>query len=469
MKTAIKSFGAIVSSAVIFLGGCVEKQTATFQSLKNPEVAAQMKSFVAKKEAQADAAARATGKSIAPQFKPFFTAAEKGDWLTMSNLFPSLEVRTGQAESQGKNDLMDLKGIQWEALKEIWGAFYAFNDGNEKYSVTFGHDVIDSILPGSVYFGGTDRGRFIVTALQKSQVDGDPFFTLSQSALADGSYLDYLRSMYGGKIYIPTAEDSQKCFQDYIIDAQLRLKDNKLKPGEEITHDSNGQLKIGGEVAVMQINWLMVKTIFDKNTNREFYVEDFYPPGDWMYPHLEPHGLIMKINRQPLVELSDETVQQDHDYWTKCIEPMIGNWLEMDTSVEKVSAFAEKIYLKHDFNGFQGDPQFVQNDHSCTMFSMPRSAIADLYVWRMNQAANSLEKERMGREADFTFRQAIALCPYLPAAVFNYVNFLLSQNRVSDALLIAKTAAEIGSQIPYMKDNQYSILVQQLEQYQNAK
>ena len=38
------------------------------------------------------------------------------------------------------------------------------------------------------------RGGFWSPALEKSQADGDPFFTLTQNALADGTYLDYLRS-----------------------------------------------------------------------------------------------------------------------------------------------------------------------------------------------------------------------------------------------------------------------------------
>ncbi|MEJ0090280.1 MAG: hypothetical protein WDM80_11130 [Limisphaerales bacterium] len=179
----------------------------------------------------------------------------------------------------------------------------------------------------------------------------------------------------------------------------------------------------------------------------------------------------MKINRQPLMELSDETVKRDHDHWTKYIEPMIGDWLEPGTSVESVCEFARRIYLKRNLRGFKGDPQFVQNDRSCLMFSWPRSVIAGLYVWRVNKAASASEKERMAREADFAFRQAIALCPYSPYAVFKYVNFLLSQNRGSDALLIAKNAAEISGQIPSMREDakQYPILVQQIEQYQNMK
>jgi len=448
----------------LFFSGCAKKQTAVWDSLKDPKTTKQLKQFVAEKEAQANMATKAEGKEIAPQFKPFFAAAEKGDWLTMSNMFPNLQVRTGQAESQGKDDLIDLRGIQWEALKEIWGAFDEINEGDEKYAVAFGNDIIESIPPGSIYFGGTDSGRFIVTALQKSHVDGEPFFTLTQNALADGSYPDYLRSMYGGKIYIPTSEDLQNCFQEYTEYAQQRLKSNKLKPGEDVKMDANGQVQVSGQVAVMEINGLLAKVIFDKNNNHEFYVEESFPL-DWMYPYLEPHGLIMKINRQQLTELSDEIVQRDNDYWTKYVTPMIGDWLNKDTSVQKVADFADKVYVKKDLNGFTGDPQFVQNEYSCKMFSKLRSSLGGLYAWRARHATDADEKERMNDAADFAFRQAWALCPYSPEAVYRYVNLLLSQGRTADAVLVAETAAKM----PQLDGEQIHNLVTQLKQYQERK
>jgi hypothetical protein len=221
--------------------------------------------------------------------------------------------RNGALYGGTKRPDMTFRGIRWEAVKEIWGAFYDFNISGEKYSAAFGKDIFDSIPPGSIYFGGTDPGRFIVTALQKSHVNGDPFFTLTQNALADGSYLDYLRSMYDGKIYIPTDDDSQKCFQEYTEDVTRRQQNHHLKLGEDIHIDENGRIQVSGQVAVMEINGLLGKTIFDKNSNREFYIEESFPL-DRMYPHLEPHGLIMKINRQQMPELSDEVVQRDHDY-----------------------------------------------------------------------------------------------------------------------------------------------------------
>ena len=187
-----------------------------------------------------------------------------------------------------------------------------------------------------------------------------------------------------------------------------------------------------------------------------------------MYPLLEPHCLIFKINRQPASKLSDEAVQNDHDYWAKYVQPMIGGWLNDDTSVAEVAAFAEKTFGRRDFSGFKGDPRFVQNAYTHKMFSKLRSSIAGLYAWRVSHAAGTEDKDHMAREADFAFRQAWALCPYSPEAVFRYVNFLLAQKRFDDAVLVAETAAKM----PEMKGAdgaQLRSLVQQLKQYQKPK
>src|SRR5262249_46962940 len=133
---------------------------------------------------------------------------------------------------------------------------------------------------------------------------------------------------------------------------------------------------------VMAINALLAKEIFDKNPSREFYVEESFPL-DWMYPHLEPHELIMKINREPLARLSEEVVQRDHDYWQMRVNGMLGDWLTDDTSVQKVTEFAEKVYLHKDLSGFTGDTRFVSDNYGPKMFSKWRSSIAGIYAWRI--------------------------------------------------------------------------------------
>ena len=165
-------------------------------------------------------------------------------------------------------------------------------------------------------------------------------------------------------------------------------------------------------------------------------------PLDWMYPYLEPHGLIFKLNHQPLDELSDDVLQQDHDYWTKTASPLIGDWLNDDTSVKDVVNFAKKVFLKHDYSGFTGGTGYVENTYASRAFAWDRSNIAGLYVWRMNRAGTADEKARMAQAADFAFRQAIALCPFVKQTVNDYADFLTSQNRGDDAALVRQMARE---------------------------
>ena len=490
MKTTGKIAVAVLGTA-LFFAGCGKKQSASSWSLDKSEASAQLKQFIAAQETLARALAKQDGNKLPPEFDAFYQAAETGDWQDATNLFAQMRKRL-----DGDSSLL---GSWWSATLDAYGVFVVFPPG-DKYAIAFGNDIIKSIPAGSIYFGGADPGRFVVTALQKSRVDGSvlvggiltnlngttanhiarlnadgtldtaftsPFFILSQNPLADATYLHYLRTMYGGEIYTPTDEDLQKSLQDYTTDAQRRLahdqqfpnEPKQLQPGDEdITRDSNGRIQLRSHWNVIGIRELLTKTIFDKNSDREFYVVEGFPL-DWMYPYLEPHGLIMKINRQPLSALSGEIVQRDSDYWTNYLTPMIGGWLKPDTTIGEVAAFAEKIHVKKDLSGFAGDPQFVQSEYWSKGFSKLRGSIGGLYAWRAQHATDAAEKKRMNDAADFAFRQAWALCPYSPETVLRYVNLLTSQNRRADALRVAETAAKM----PEMKGNgQLSALVTEL-------
>lgn len=157
-----------------------------------------------------------------------------------------------------------------------------------------------------------------------------------------------------------------------------------------------------------------------------------------------------RCGRQSL-KLPNEIIKHNDDYWTKIIQPMIGDWLTEDTSVAEIAAFAKKAFLRRDFDSFTGDPQFVDSapvtscndvEPACETFSQARASIADLYLWRMNHTANAAEKERMAHEADFAFRQALALCPYNFEAVGEYTAFLNNRNRAADAALIGAMAQQ---------------------------
>ncbi len=444
-RTARLQMVAIIS--VIFcagwlISGYAAENSASFWSLKDPKLAGNLQRFIKDKEAQekvlivADEqnpqlTEKGTRKFVHPDCGPFFAAAERGDWQTVSNLWSGMRERVGTYSADKY-----IHGSWMAPMVEIYGAVEAFNAGNEKYSAVYGKDIINSIPPGSIYFGGTDPGRFIVTAMSKSQTSGDPIFTLTQNALADSTYVGYLHSIYGNQINLPTEQDAQQAFMDYISDVTKRSKADQLKPGEQFKPDADGRVQISGVVSVMAINGLLAKDIFDRNTNRDFFIEASWPL-DWMYPNLEPHGLIMQIHRRPVKSFSLIVVQQDHDYWVNLVKPMIGDWLDYDTPLAQVTAFADKVYGRHDLNGFQGDPGFVQSGYASKAFCKLRSSLADLYVWRMNHATNDPEKARMTREADFAYRQALALYPYSPEVLTKYEAFLKSQGRDADAALIA--------------------------------
>src|SRR5262249_47998872 len=244
------------------------------------------------------------------------------------------------------------------------------------------------------------------------------------------------------EMQIATPEDFSRCFQEYLSDAQRRLQANQLKPGEDVRIVGN-RLQANGQVAVMSINALLTKVMFDKNPKSEFFVEESFPL-DWMYPHLTPFGVIMKINREPLLELSDDIIQKDHEFWSKYSERLIGNWITYDTSIKEITDFVEKVYQRRNFTGFKGDRRFVRDDQAQKSFSKLRSSIANVYAWRVaNSRPGTPEHAKYLKEADFTFRQAFAFYPSSPEAVYRYAQLLTLTSRFDDAIAVAQTCLKL--------------------------
>jgi RNA polymerase sigma factor (sigma-70 family) len=433
----LMAYAKLKTAALLGAGFLIAGGTAVVLSQVTPSRQSQtllLKDFVAQKEAQATAAAEAAGTELLPEYKSLFAAAGQGTWPEIRKLWENLRRRAPQF---GGNDGR-LMGTQWETIKEVWGAYDNIEGGKVKYPLDFASNIIESIPAGSIYLGGTDPGRFLITALQKSQTNADPFFTLTQNALADTSYLAYLQSFYGGKISIPTEKDSKRMYED-------------------------AKARAAGSVTVPEMNGNLTRFIFDKNPDREFYVEENLPI-DWMMPYLEPHGLIMKLNRQPLPRLTEGTTQEDHDYWTKKLSPVIGDWLHDNTQVKEVCAFTQKVYLQHNLSGFKGDPEFARNDWAQKWLSKLRISIAGLYVWRagvpqlgrpapaQNGLTSESERQRLEEEADFAFRQCVALCPRSPEVAYYYSSFLMHQQRNADALLVGELALRFDPKNPQLQD-----------------
>ena len=402
----------------------------------------QLKRFVAEKRAYAESICAAEGKEMFPEIRTVYDAADKGDLETIAKTLDHLRWLAPGADHRDWSKYC-LRS-QWCIAAEVWGVFREFWPPGEKYTIQFGRDVIASIPPGSIYFGGNDPGRFAITTLCKSHTSGDPFFVLTQNALIDKTYLRYLAGMYGSQIYIPTEEEFTTTYENYVREALQRQKENKLIPGEFLK-EVNGKVEVNGVVGVMMLNAVLSKLMFDKNPDRDFYIEEAFPL-EWMYPHLTPHGLILKINRQPPAELDAALVQRDRDYWKHRLRPILGDWLDQNTSIAEVASFAERVHLRKDLTGFDGDPEFIHNDAPQRMFSKLRSSLGGIYAWRAQHAESTAVKSQMAAEADLAFRQAFALCPRSAEAVFRYVNSRIPQQRFDDAILIAETHAKFADE-----------------------
>jgi tetratricopeptide (TPR) repeat protein len=431
--------------------------------------------------------------------------------------------------------------------------WYKSEQRDHWFGYWFGHDMFTppfGIYPemtrDAILFGGTDPGRFFPTNMiffesfiphncqpqEDQKFDRRDVYIITQNALADGTYLQYIRAQYfrsaekdpvffselfkyvvgipfgpdsannpivtgvasalnyvldrpltafgasvekrrraegvypPKEIYTPSPEDSQQCFEDYTADVQRRQAANQLKPGEDV-EIRGGRVQVSGQVAVMEINGLLCRVIFDHNPTNEFFVEESFPL-DWMYPYETPFGIIMKINRNPLPELTPDIFKKDHEFWSKYSDRLIGNWITYDTTVQQIADFAEKLYLHNNYEGFKGDRRFIRDDDGQKAFSKLRSSIGGLYAWRCfantcppeYRQKTAADQDALIRETDFAFKQSFAFCPYSPEAVYRYVNFLLQLNRLDDASIVAQTCLKLD---PF--NDQIQGLVDQLKKF----
>jgi len=282
------------------------------------------------------------------------------------------------------------------------------------------------------------------------------FTTLDGPFTAWGAHVEKRRRAEGvyppNEIYIPSPEDSQRCFEEYARQKQLTSTD--------------GRIQISGQVDVMNINGLLCKVIFDHNPTNEFYIEESFPL-DWMYPYETPFGIIMKINRQPVPELTADVFDRDHKFWSDYTTRLCGNFITYETSVKEICDFAQRTYIRNNYKGYKGDPAFVRDADGQKAFSKLRSSQAGMYAWRLTpqcppefRQKSQATQNALIRETDFAFKQAFAFCPYSPEAVYRYVNFLLPLGRFDDAILVAETCQKLD---PY--NTSISELIRQLQSF----
>jgi len=212
---------------------------------------------------------------------------------------------------------------------------------------------------------------------------GSPdIYIITQNALADNSYTDYIRAIYGQAIKLPTTQDVNRAFQSYA---------GRIPQNAGVTVDKSGKVSVQGVQGVMEINGIIAKSIFEMNKDKhDFYVEESYVI-DWMYPYLAPCGVIMRLMPDK-IKLTDDMIASDTHYWESLCRELLGR-----------SDFAQDVMAQK-------------------AFSKLRCAQAGIYAFHSRYDL-----------AEAAFKQALELYIVSPETNFRLADLYLKQGKAEQA------------------------------------
>ena len=343
------------------------------------ELGKHFRKFAALKQAEIQQVAEAKGTDLPAQVDAFFAAIRSNQWSRAEAVYMAFKH---SARRQGDNDASALS----TGMHDVSGVYDLTDDWNSQLMKLYVDEALRAVPDGSIVFGGTSEGRFFITYGAQVQQKGK-VTVVTQNALADNTYVDYLRHAVGKRISVFPVEDSASAFQEYVEDVKAGRRDSKGSMSIE-----GGRVKITGVHAVMDINGILARRLVEMNQDaHDFYVEESYII-DWMYEYLTPHGLIMKLNKRPIETLPMATVKADKKYWQ-----------DLESKLNSI-------------------PDFSQTDAARKAFSKCRCAIAGLYA-----------HHDMKTEAEAAFRQALRLCPSSPEANFRFADLLKKSGEYGEA------------------------------------
>jgi hypothetical protein len=265
--------------------------TATTEEI----VASKVSQFARSRRELVRAIGRRLKKEVPPEVDRFFDAIESGQWDEIKARWDPLARRSGQYD-YSTNDWAELAPF-WPAVLDAYGVAEQAHEWPAQQLLDYGNAILGSLRPGMVYVGGTDNGRWIPELL--NETSGDQHIVVTQNALADAGYLDFINTLYGDRFSALTLEDSQAAFQAYVADAQKRLEHDQqfpdepqqVRPGEDIRM-VDGKAQVSGQTSVMAINERLLQTLMQKNPDLSFAVEESFPLRG-TYPDAAPLGPLM--------------------------------------------------------------------------------------------------------------------------------------------------------------------------------
>src|SRR6266581_774868 len=339
---------------------------------------------------------RRSQKEVPPEVEKFFDAVESGQWEEIKAQWDVLAKHSGQYESSTNHwEAMDLF---WPTVLDAYGVAEQAHLWPAQKLLDYGHAILDSLRPGMVYVGGTDNGRWIPELLNETG-EGEQHIIVTQNALADGRYVDFVKTLYGERMTTLTSEDSQGIFNGYIADAQKRLEHDQqfpdepkqLRQGEDI-RVVDGKVQVSGQVAVMAINERLLQTLMQKNPELSFAIQESFPLKG-TYPDALPLGPLMELGaRNEQNSFTAERAGQSIDYWRNTTQQILS------------------------------DPEATSSEDALKSYS--HDAVA---------AANLLAAHNFSAEAEEAYRLGAQLWPANPESVNGLADLLAASGRMKEA------------------------------------
>lgn len=360
-------------------------------------VAGKLVQFIHSRRDLANEMARRKGVIVPEEVERFFDALESATWEEIERQWQVLAKKSRQYHDSTDADSPKLDPV-WSAVLDAYGVAEQVHEWPAQQLLDYGNAILDSLRPGMVYVGGTDEGRWIPELLNETS-GREPHVIVTQNAMADGRYIEYMHTLYGDRLATLTEEDSKRAIQEYMADAQRRMEHDEQFPDEpkqlrfgEDVKMVNGNVEVGGQVAVMSINEKLLQALMEKNPGLDFAVQESSPLRG-TYGDALPLGPLMELGaKDERNAFTQERASQALDYWR--------------TKVQEIST----------------DPEAMNSSTALTSYAHIAAATANL-----------LTEHGFATEAEEAYRLAAQLWPGSAKSIGGLVDLLVRGGRDAEA------------------------------------
>jgi hypothetical protein len=375
-------------------------------------VADKLRQFAQSRRDLMYALAKKRGIAVPDAAERFFEALASGDWNEIKARFAAISGGDSGGATLGRP--ADIQSL-WPAIHDAYGAALTAQRWPAQQLLDYGSAVLDSLRPGMAYLGGTDSGRWIPELLNNTG-DGERHIILTQNALADPNYLDYVNLQYGDQFAALSSDDANRAYANYLSDYQKRLAHDQqfpdepaqIRPGESdgIKVGDDGQLSVHGPktmVSVMAINDQLLQLLLQKNPDLSFAMEQSFPL---------PSALAGASSLGPIMELRASDGQ---------------NNLTADSAAQSLA------YWQTTAQQLLTDQEVSAAPDTLKAYSHDLAAQAGLFA-----------SHDLSAQAEQAFQLANQLSPANPEVILGYTTLLVNQGRVDEARQLVQTAAGLA-------------------------